>query len=68
MVQSFFEGHDGAPAERSPNMSSRACAKLEHRTLTAGEIDRKEELLDYSATDNDFDEIRELLVESNLQR
>ena len=26
MVQSFFEGHDGAPAERNPNMSSRTCA------------------------------------------
>ena len=57
MVQSFFEGHDGAPVERNPNMSSRTCAVLEHRTLTAGEIKRKEELLGYSATDDDFDEI-----------
>ena len=27
-----FEGHDGAPVERNPNMSSRTCAVLEHRT------------------------------------
>ena len=57
MVQSFFEGHDGTPVERNPNMSSRTCAVLEHRTLTAEEIKRKEELLGYSATDDDFDEI-----------
>ena len=57
MLQSFLEGHGGAPAERNLNMSSRTCAVLEHRTLTAGEIKRKEEFLGYSATDDDFDEI-----------
>ena len=45
----FFEGHDGVPVERNPNMSSRTCAVLEHRTLTAGEIKRKK--------DENFDEI-----------
>ena len=40
-------------------MSSRTCAALEHRTLTAGDVRRKEELLGYSATDDDFDEIND---------
>ena len=57
MVQSFFKGHDGAPAERNPNMSGRIFAVLDYRTLTAGEIKRKEELLGYSATDEDLDVI-----------
>ena len=59
MARLFLEGHDGAPADRNPNMSSRTCAALEHRTLTAGDVRRKEELLGYSATDDDFDEMND---------
>ena len=32
---------------------------LEHRTLIAGDIKRKEDLLGYFATDDDFDEIND---------
>ena len=63
MAQSFFEGHDGAPVERNSNMSSRTFAVLEHRTLTVGEMKRKE-----SATDDDFDEISTMSILSELSQ
>ena len=57
MVQSSLESHDGVSAETNSNMSSCTCDVLDYRTLTAGEIKRKEELFGYSAADDDFDKI-----------
>ena len=57
MLQSFYKGHDGVPAERNTNMSSRTWDVQEHRTMTGGVVERMEVLLYDSTTDNDQDQI-----------